>query len=168
MKRDSDQNQGMAAHAVHSGRPAKFNEPRKPVTMTLPQRILDLLALVNRDRALAVTELVEKALMPSGKPTEPVREMMVGKGKSLLTVADSPSLRSLPWISLIEISPGMHLLSVESGVPTEKLELAIVDLLEESKDPRDSEILRELLQRLRTPRRNHKVKKEEILFVEKN
>ena len=42
------------------GRPAKFDEPSRPVTMTLPDRILDRLAEIGDDRAKAVVKAVEK------------------------------------------------------------------------------------------------------------
>ena len=41
------------------GRPAKFDEPSRPVTMTLPDRILDRLAEIGDDRAKAVVKAVE-------------------------------------------------------------------------------------------------------------
>ena len=153
--------------ASKGGRPAKFNEPRRPVTMTLPNRILDLLADINQDRAKAIATLVEQSMLPGGDPVEPVRELPVNDTKSLLTVADCPALRAIPWLSLIEISPGRHLVSVEPGTSIEKLELAIVDLLESTSDPRESRILQEFLRCLREPRRTQRVKKEAILVVDK-
>ena len=37
------------------GRPAKFAEPSRPVTVTLPERVLQLLAAVDADRAKAIS-----------------------------------------------------------------------------------------------------------------
>ncbi len=149
------------------GRPAKFNEPRRPVTMTLPNRVLDLLADINRDRAKAIATLVEQYMLPGGESADPVRELPVNDTKALLTVADCPALRAIPWLSLVEIAPGRHLVSVEPGTSIEKLELAIVDLLESTSDPRESRILQEFLRCLREPRRSQRVKKEAILVVDK-
>ena len=38
------------------GRPAKFDEPSRPVTMTLPDRILDRLAEIGEDLAGEVVD----------------------------------------------------------------------------------------------------------------
>ena len=97
--------------ASKGGRPAKFNEPRRPVTMTLPNRILDLLADINQDRAKAIATLVEQSMLPGGDPVEPVRELPVNDTKSLLTVADCPALRAIPKNSrLVPIVSRLHLL----------------------------------------------------------
>ena len=48
-----------SAKKNRTGRPAKFAEPSRPVTVTLPERILDLLAAVDSDRAQAIVKTVE-------------------------------------------------------------------------------------------------------------
>ena len=48
------------------GRPPKFREPRHPVTMTLPERILDQLAEIDPDRTRAVVKVTE-AVVGTGK-----------------------------------------------------------------------------------------------------
>ena len=50
--------------AKRTGRPAKFAEPSRPVTVTLPERILDLLAAVDSDRAQAIVKAVEAISEP--------------------------------------------------------------------------------------------------------
>ena len=50
--------------AKRTGRPAKFAEPSRPVTVTLPERILDLLAAVDSDRAQAIVKTVEAISAP--------------------------------------------------------------------------------------------------------
>ena len=44
------------------GRPPKFDEPRRPVTVTLPKRTLSALAALDADRARAIVKLVDAAL----------------------------------------------------------------------------------------------------------
>ena len=68
---------------------------------------------------------------------------------------------------MVEIAPGRHLLSLRDGVPIEKLEVTLEDLLDSNPDAGDAErnVLRTLLSRIRAPRRNQAVRKEEILVV---
>lgn len=150
--------------ASKGGRPAKFAEPRRPVTMTLPQRILDRLAEIDADRARAVVKAVEAAL-GGDRAVEPVGELRIASDETLLTIADSPLLRRLPWLTLIEVAPGRHVLSLRDGVPVEKLEVALEDLLDAGAPPAERRVLRRLLDRIRTPRRNRAVRTESILVV---
>lgn len=152
------------------GRPAKFGEPSRPVTVTLPLRILDRLAEIDADRAKAIVKATETALgggTPS--PIPPVGEMPVSDSETLLVVADNRFLRRIPWLTLVEIAPGRHLLSLHAGVPVEKLEVTIGDFLDAPSDatPAELDLLRQLLDRLRTPRRNRAVRPEEILVIRK-
>ena len=150
--------------ASKGGRPAKFAEPRRPVTMTLPERILDRLAEIDADRARAVVKAVEAAL-GGDRAVEPVGELRIASDETLLTIADSPLLRRLPWLTLIEVAPGRHVLSLRDGVPVEKLEVALEDLLDAGAPPAERRVLRRLLDRIRTPRRNRAVRTESILVV---
>ena len=50
--------------ASKGGRPAKFDEPSRPVTITLPDRILDRLKEIDADRALAIVKAVEVGVLP--------------------------------------------------------------------------------------------------------
>jgi hypothetical protein len=149
------------------GRPAKFDEPSRPVTMTLPDRILDRLAELDGDRARAVVKAVEAALDGGARPLPAVDELAVSGDEALLVVARSPLLASIPWLTMIEIAPGRHLISLREGVPIEKLEVALEDLLDgaEAKGAAETNILRTLLESIRKPRRNRAVRTEQILVV---
>ena len=152
-----------------TGRPAKFNEPSRPVTITLPDRILARLPEIDGDRAKGIVKAVEAVLGggPCGPAAEPVGELAVAKGESLLVVARSRLLAAVPWITLIEIAPGRHLLSLRDGATIEKLEVTLGDLLDSNPDASQAErnVLRTLLSRIRAPRRNQAVRMEEILVV---
>ena len=150
------------------GRPSKFGEPSRPVTMTLPDRILAALGEIDGDRAVAVVKAVEAALGGArGEKEGAFAELPVDEAESLLVVPRSQVLSSIPWLTLIEIGPGRHLLSLREGVPVEKLEVTLVDLIDSGAAASDRErrILRTLLEKIRTPRRNQAVRKEEILVV---
>ena len=150
------------------GRPAKFDEPSRPVTITLPDRILERIKEIDDDRAKGIVKAVETALAGAGDaPAEPVRKLRIAKDESLLVVARSRLLAAVPWITLIEIAPGRHLLSLRDGATIEKLEVTLGDLLDSNPDASQAErnVLRTLLSRIRAPRRNQAVRKEEILVV---
>ena len=151
--------------SAKGGRPAKFDEPSQPVTMTLPDRILDRLAEIDDDRARAVVKAVEAAT--ARNKTDPFADLPVEKGESLLSIPRSRLLASVPWLTLVEIAPGRNLLSVREGVPVEKLEVTLGDLLDSNPDAPASErrILRTLLEKIRAPRRNQAVRTENILVV---
>lgn len=151
--------------ARRCGRPAKFNEPRQPVTMTLPVRVLELLAKVDMDRAKAVSKIVENYFASGKGKSDQAEEVQIGDGNSLIMVANSDALRSIPWMHLIEIAPGRFIISVDSGVPMEKIEVALIDLIDSAASDSEKKALSGLLGCLRSSRRSRNVKKAEILVV---
>jgi len=150
------------------GRPKKFNEACRPVTVTLPERVLLLLASVSADRAKAITKLADTALGGAETPRKPVELVEVAPGKAAILVAHSARLESIPWLRLVEIAPARHLISLVPGTPIEKLEVALSDLLDviPESDINERELLETLRQNIRTPRRGQKLVKEEILIIE--
>ena len=114
------------------GRPPKFREPRRPVTMILPERILDQLAEIDPDRTRAVVKVTEAVAGTDQGKFKPVELVEMSPGKSLIVVCPGKILRKIPWIKLIEITPGRYLVSIPSGTPIETLEVALRDL---SQDP---------------------------------
>ena len=155
------------AEKKRGGRPAKFAEPSRPVTMTLPERVLESLSAVDADRAKAITKLTDSALGSIGKALPPVAKIKIAEGQAIILVSDSVPLRRLPWLRLIEVAPARHLISVHSGTSIETMEVALQDLLDEVPRDRSREraILDELLQLIRNSRRARTTLKEEILFV---
>ena len=152
------------------GRPAKFGEPSRPVTVTLPLRILDRLAEIDGDRAQAIVKAVETVLGETRQaPAAPVRELPISDEEALIAVADNRFPRNIPWLTMIEVAPGQHLLSLKDGIPVEKLEVTLGDFLDSPGDATEAErnVLRMLRDVLRTPRRNRAVRPEAILIIRK-
>ena len=112
------------------GRPPKFDEPRRPVTMTLPERTLRRLAAVDADRASAVVKLVDSTVPAKEGARKLVEVVEVAPGAAIIVVAPSRFLRRIPWLKLAEVTPGRHLLTVVPGTAIESLEVAILDILE--------------------------------------
>jgi hypothetical protein len=150
------------------GRPAKFAEPRRPVTVTLPERTLEQLQLVDRDRARAIVKLADSAASDSGDQSDMVRVVEVMPGVGMILVGPSRYLQSIPWLRLVQVAHDRFLLSVTSGTPVESLELALFDLVEtvpksEFRERRLIEQLRHLMSGLR---RGQTIAKAEMLFID--
>ena len=150
-----------------TGRPPKFAEPRRPVTVTLPERILRLLQAVDADRAHAIAKVTETVASATGGLLRPVEIVPIATCKALIVVGICPSLKHIAWLRLVEIAPGRFLLSIPSGTAIETLEVALLDLLDnltaaEEADRRQIEELRGVIGK---HRRRAALSKEEILFI---
>jgi hypothetical protein len=153
-------------HRRSGGRPPKFSEPRRPVTVTLPQRTLDLLQGISADRAKAIVKAVD-AVMRTTEPAGRVEVVEMSDGVGLLVMPFHQGLQDLPWLTMIEIAPGRFLLTIESDTPIERIEVAIGDMLlkAEGAPPHETAILHELLGRLGALRRHAKIRKAEVLCI---
>lgn len=151
------------------GRPPKFREPRHPVTMTLPERVLDQLAEIDLDRACAVVKVTESIMGTVRRRFKPVELIEMAPGKSLIVVGPNTALRQIPWLKLIEIAPARYLLTIPSGTPIEALEVALRDL---SSDPEmlendhETTVLNELLNLVGHQRRAQRLSKAEVLIID--
>ncbi len=151
------------------GRPPKFREPRHPVTMTLPERVLDQLAEIDPDRTCAVVKVTEAVLGTGRGRFKPVELVEMAPEKSLIVVGPCKALRQIPWIKLIEIAPSRYLLTIPSGTPIEALEVALSDLFhkpELRKNERETAVLNELLNTIGQQRRTMRLSKAEVLIID--
>lgn len=158
----------MKARPNSGGRPPKFREPRHPVTMTLPERILDLLAEIDPDRTRAVVKVTEAVAGIRKGRFKPVDLVEMAPGGSLIVIGPSKALKRIPWLKLIEIAPARYLLTLPSGTPVEALEVALRDLSSNpglQKDERENAVLLELLNLIGHQRRNLRLSKAEILII---
>jgi len=53
------------------GRPRKFAEPSRPITITLPEKTLRSLERIDTDRGRAIVKVTERALSQDGRATQP-------------------------------------------------------------------------------------------------
>lgn len=156
----------MQRHA--GGRPPKFSEPSRVVTVTLPDRTLEKLHRLDPDRAKAIVGAVDAATGGRADAPQAVEVADVEVGIGLIIVPELPCLARIPWLRMVRIAPGRHLLAITSGTPVEKVELALMDVLEECRRSSPAEVpwverIRELLSK---SRRKGRTSKAEILFVE--
>ena len=149
------------------GRPPKFAEARRPITVTLPERILRKLQSVNRDRSRAIVKCAEAVTGEGEHPLKPVELVEVAPGKALIVVGPSRSLAQIEWLRLVEIAPARYLLVLPSGTPVEVLEVAISDLLENlGQDGGERVLLAGLQDILTLQRRGRTITKAELVFVD--
>jgi len=152
---------------VKRGRPPKFQEPRHPITVTLPESTLAQLAAINSDRSRAIVKAATAAL-PVDPKRKPVELVEVLPGLSVILIGPSRYIQKIKWLRLVEVAPLRFLLTIPTGTAVDSLELALLDLLQNLKPYEDREGLileglRDLIRRLRV---DGKLSKGELLFVE--
>lgn len=149
------------------GRPKKFNEDSRPITLTLPERILRILERINPDRAKAIAKAAEMAeeRQPGKKGIEIVD---IEPGAGIIIVGPSKILRKIPGIKLIEVGPSRYLISIPIGLPFETIEVALMDEIEDlpAEDSYERGLLTELKTHFNKLRRFKKLSKAEIIFVD--
>src|SRR5215475_5279924 len=150
------------------GRPPKFSEPRRPVTVTLPESTLARLAAINPDRAQAIVKAVGTAVPLDAKRQKQVEVVEVAPGVGIILVGPSQYLKRIKWLRLVELAPMRYLLTIPSGTAVDSLELALVDLLENVKslDKWERSILEQLRELMRTSRVGENLYKAELLFID--
>ena len=145
----------------------KFQEPRHPITVTLPESTLAQLAAINSNRSRAIVKAATAAL-PVDPKRKPVELVEVLPGLSVILIGPSRYIQKIKWLRLVEVAPLRFLLTIPTGTAVDSLELALLDLLQNLKPYEDREGLileglRDLIRRLRV---DGKLSKGELLFVE--
>ncbi|TAN37463.1 MAG: hypothetical protein EPN23_05590 [Verrucomicrobia bacterium] len=150
-----------------SGRPPKFEEARRPVTVTLPEGTLQQLAALHDDRARAIVKATALAIGFEQEEYPLVDVVEVRPGEALIIVGPSKRLLEIEWLRLVEIAPARHLLVIPTGTAIEQLEVAVGDLLERlaPEENYERELLGELHRLMRYRRQQQDVSKAEILLI---
>jgi hypothetical protein len=152
-------------HRNQGGRPPKFNEPSRPVTLTLPDSTLKQLESIDSDRAQAIVKLTHTAF-PEPHQVQPVEIVNVDRDSGLLIVGSNDTLKAIPFLKLIEVALGRFLIAIDQGHDFRSLELALRDLIEEGQVPlQDRPTIESLLESIRTVRRKDQATQATILFV---
>ena len=151
-----------------TGRPPKFNEPRRPITVTLPDRILRQLDAMDSDRAQAIVKVTEAIVGGNQSKPKNVELVEFATRKALLIIGPCASLRRIPWLQLAEMAPGRNLLIIPSGTAVDSLEIEILDLLENTPviDAEERALLMELRNQFGQLRRGQRISKAEIIVFD--
>ena len=151
------------------GRPRKFADPSRPVTITLPERTLRHLADVDPDRAKAIVKIIDAFSAEAWPDHRRVTLASVDEKSALIVIGPSARLKTIPWLRLIEITPTRYLLALPAGTPPEKLEVELGDIIDNlpENDGYERALLEDLRKQVRHHRRTDKMSKLEIILVEK-
>ncbi|MGD9972855.1 MAG: hypothetical protein AB7S77_07330 [Desulfatirhabdiaceae bacterium] len=84
---------------TRGGRPKKFDESSRVVTITLPERTLKNLESIDRDRARAIVKAVDRTLFQDRESDQPLVDLVeAAPGIAIILVGYSSSLRSVSWL----------------------------------------------------------------------
>lgn len=154
-------------HRYGGGRPPKFDEPSRPITVTLPESTLKGLEIIDPDRGRAIVRLTKEALREH-TPERPLVEVLeMAPNTGLIVTGPSVTLKHIPFLHMVEVAPARFLLALDAGNDYRALELAVQDLLEEvpASEARERNLLNQLLEVAKRLRKNERVSMAEILLV---
>jgi hypothetical protein len=130
-----DEQIGVAATATLSavlrrprGRPRKFDEPTRVVSLTLPESAIAHLAETHGDLGRAVVTLIDRT---KASPKRPAAELVVFGNQAVISVQVTPSLEERVGVTLVPLPDGRALLSFDAPQTVADLELSISDALDD-------------------------------------
>jgi hypothetical protein len=143
------------AAPARRGRPRKFTVPSRPVTVTLPERVLAALTSIDVDLGRAIVRLAQPAM--SHQPHAPAELATFGR-HSVIVVTPSRTLERRTGVELLHLPDGRALISFDQTRTVSALELLIEDALEDRDlPPVDREIFDAIAGILKTARRSDRV-----------
>jgi hypothetical protein len=150
------------------GRPRKFGEPSRPITVTLPESTLHQLERIHADRSRAIVILANQAFAQDREAGPLVEIVEVATKVGLVIVGQTNALSRIQFVHPVQVAPGRFVLAFDSGSDLQAFEIAVNDLLEDRPRPvsQDRELLKELLKHLKTLRRSERGTMAQILLVQ--
>lgn len=112
--------------APRRGRPRKFSQPSRPVTLTLPEDVIETLGGVDRDLSRAVVRVTQS---DAARPHPPAELIEFGR-RAVIAVQRTPTLEQRTGVVLVPLPDGRALISFDERMTPARLELAIHDALE--------------------------------------
>jgi hypothetical protein len=142
----------VASLSPRRGRPRKFTVPSRPVTLTLPEHVIDALGALDADLSRAVVRLIQPEL--AKKAHRPAELATFGR-RAVIVVNPSRTLEQRTGIGLIHLPDGRALISFEQPQTVAGLELLISDALDERRLSRaDQAVFEAIADILRNARRS--------------
>lgn len=108
------------------GRPRKFIGPSRPVTLTLPENVIQALSALDGDLSRAVVRLAQPAM---AKRPHPPAELATFGRRAVIVVNPTPALEKLTGIDLVPLPDGRSLISFDRPRTIAELALVIEDAI---------------------------------------
>jgi len=108
------------------GRPRKFLAPSRPVTVTLPEHVIDALGSIDADLGRAIVRLAQPEL--AKRPHAPAELARFGQ-RAVIVINPTRTLEQWAGVSLVPLPDGRALISFERIRTIAELELTIADAL---------------------------------------
>jgi hypothetical protein len=144
-----------AVAAPRRGRPRKFTVPARPVTVTLPEAVLDALASIDVDLGRAIVRVTQPVLAEQPRP--PAELATFGR-HSVIVVNPSRTLERRTGVELLHLPDGRALISFDQTRTIPAVELLIKDALEDADLPAGDRAIFEAIDAiLNTARRSDRV-----------
>jgi hypothetical protein len=156
---------------VGRGRPRKFGRPARPVTLTLPDDVIERLSALDLDLGRAVVGIFERGRDKMPRPRRPA-EVATWGSRSVILVEPVRALARLQGIQLVPVSDGKALIALEhsNGIP--RFELDLRDALDNpGVKGRDRAVLESVAEILKQARLSHRltvVERSIIVFESRN
>ena len=150
------------------GRPRKFGEPSRAVTLTLPDSVLSDLQAIDPDRSRAIVKLTRMSSQCPGGKNPPVEIVEMKTNIGLVVVCASRTLQKIPFLHLVEVAPGRYILALDPGNDFRTLEIALNDALDDSQsdsEERERNLIEQLLEHIRHLRKSERVSMAEVLLI---
>jgi hypothetical protein len=110
------------------GRPRKFMEPSRAVTLTLPEHVIAALSDIDHDLSRAVVRLAQPEV---ARQPHPPAELATFGRNAVIVVNPTRTLEDRTGVMLIPLSDGRALISFGEPITIARLELSIRDVLED-------------------------------------
>ena len=114
------------------GRPRKFAQPSRAITLTLPERVIEALGAVDGDLGRAIVRLAQPEV---GKRPHPAAEIAAFGRRAVIVVNPSRTLEERTGIELLHLPDGRALIAFDQAHSVADLELVIADTLEDVRLP---------------------------------
>ena len=142
--------------APRRGRPRKFITPSRPVTVTLPEPVLDALAALDPDLGRAIVRVAQPLV--GGQPHPPAELATFGR-HSVIVVNPTRTLEKRAAVELLHLPDGRALIAFDEPTTIAGLELTIEDALEDPALPTgDRAVFEAIHDILKTARRSSGVR----------
>jgi hypothetical protein len=150
--------------APRRGRPRKFGRPAEPVTITLPDDIVQALRADDPDLSRAIVRLVEVA-RPARVRRPPVELTHYGHS-AVIVVTPRTAIKRLPGVALVPLPDGRALISLGQEVGVAEFEVMVRDALDaDDVTAPDRAVLESLRDILREARRSRRIKLRERSII---